>query len=124
MLIPLPTLVCGALVVLVTGFSSGMYTHHKLDQAKAHAAQQKAIEKERAAAAGVNTEALGYAASEAKTNSRERVVIKEVIRVVQKPVYLEQCLDDDGLHILADDAAASNTRRGFESAVSASGATR
>lgn len=43
--------------------------------------------------------------------ARERVVVKEVERVLEKPVYRNVCLDDDGLRILADDIAASNARR-------------
>jgi hypothetical protein len=42
---------------------------------------------------------------------RERVVAKRVMDVLEKPVYRNECLDDDGLRLLADDIAASNARR-------------
>lgn len=50
---------------------------------------------------------------------RERVVVKEVERVLEKPMYRSVCLDDDGLRILADDIAASNARRELEPPVPA-----
>jgi hypothetical protein len=43
--------------------------------------------------------------------ARERIVVKEVQRVLEKPVYRNVCLDDGGLRILSDDIAASNARR-------------
>lgn len=47
--------------------------------------------------------AASYEALKASTDARERVVVKEVTRVVEKPVYRNECLDDDGLRILAAD---------------------
>jgi hypothetical protein len=65
-----------------------------------------------------------FQAGQASAAEREPVVIQEVIRVVSKPVYLERCLDDDGLRIIAADIQAANARRGLATALPASAAAR
>ena len=47
-----------------------------------------------------------YEQATAVEETRERVVIKEVTRVVSRPVYRAECVDADGLRILAADIAA------------------
>ena len=56
-----------------------------------------------------DTAAQGYEIVKANDEVRERIVTKEVIRVVQKPVYRNECVDADGLRILAADIAARTT---------------
>ena len=119
----LQVLIAAVLAALVAGFGGGIWTHRKLDQAEAYATQQKAVAQARGDLNRIEHAGTSYVAGEVKAEERERVVIKEVIRVVSKPVYREQCLDDDGMRILSDDARASNARRGLEPAVPASGAT-
>jgi hypothetical protein len=63
-----------------------------------------------------------YQAQLASAQARERIVIQEVERVASKPEYRDQCLDDDGMRILADDIQSSNTRRGLGPAVPAASA--
>lgn len=63
-----------------------------------------------------------FQATQADANAREVEVIKEVIRVVSKPVYREQCFDDDGMRIIAADIQATNARRGLGAALPASAA--
>lgn len=63
--------------------------------------------------------AEAYIVGSAKEDARERVVIKEVIRVIQDPRMLAECMPSDGLRILADDATAANARRGIAPAVPA-----
>jgi hypothetical protein len=65
-----------------------------------------------------------YQETQADANAREVIVTKEVIRVVQKPVYREQCFDDDGMRIIAADVQAANARRGLGSEVPASAPAR
>lgn len=67
---------------------------------------------------------IAYQQGEAAAEIREREVIKEVIRVVQKPVYREQCLDDDGMRIIAADIQAANARRGLGPALPASSSAK
>lgn len=54
----------------------------------------------------VDQAATAHEGTKAAAAARERIVIKEVERVVEKPVYRSVCLDDDGLRILAADIDA------------------
>lgn len=62
---------------------------------------------------GIHAASARYQSGNAGAGERERVVVKEVERVLEKPVYRESCLDADGLRILGGDIEASNTRRGL-----------
>lgn len=112
--------IISAVVAALLGFGAGwkvkagIYAQAELDR------QEKVRVDARKDMHRVETAALNYVAGEDQAEARERIVIKEVIRVVSKPVYREQCLDDDGMRILADDARASNARRGLEPPVPAS----
>lgn len=67
---------------------------------------------------------MRFQQGQAEANTREVEVIKEVIRVVQKPVYREQCFDDDGMRIISADIQAANARRGLGAEVPASAQAR
>lgn len=67
---------------------------------------------------------MRFQQGQAEANTREVEVIKEVIRVVQKPVYREQCFDDDGMRIISADIQAANARRGLGPEVPASAPAR
>lgn len=51
----------------------------------------------------IHVAATKYEAIKTAAEVRERIVEKEVERVVEKPVYTNSCLDADGLKILSDD---------------------
>lgn len=53
--------------------------------------------------------AAGHEAFKTESDARERVITREVERVVQAPAYRAVCIDADGLRILAADAAARTT---------------
>jgi hypothetical protein len=61
----------------------------------------------------VNQASARYQVHRADAAQRERIVTKEVRVVLEKPVYRESCLDDDGMRILTEDIQAANARRGF-----------
>lgn len=54
----------------------------------------------------VDKASAGHETFRAAASAREVIVEKEVERVVEKPVYRNMCLDDDGLRIIAADIAA------------------
>lgn len=54
----------------------------------------------------VDQAATAHEGTKAAAAARERIVIKEVERVVEKPVYRSVCLDDDGLRLLSADIDA------------------
>jgi hypothetical protein len=60
---------------------------------------------------GIQAASERLEAQREQRGARERIVVKEVERVLEKPVYSVACVDDAGLRILADDIAASNARR-------------
>lgn len=65
----------------------------------------------------IDRAAEGFEAGQADAGIHEVETQKEVIRVVTKPVYLERCLDDDGLRIITSDIDAANNRRGLAASV-------
>lgn len=87
-------------------------------QQLAVAAKTKALTDENKAL--VESQAAVFAAGQANAAAHETTVEKEVIRVVTKTEYRNDCLDDDGLRIIADDIRAANARRGLAPDVSAS----
>lgn len=93
----------GALVALATGFAGGWQVRAwKSGADDADRIEQAALDARRKYE---NADRAGqlYEATRAGTQARERIVIQEVERVVQKPVYRSECLDDDGLRLLAAD---------------------
>lgn len=110
------------LAALAVGFTSGWQVRSwKADADEQDRAEMQAkaahAQRERADRA-----AEQYETGRATAEARERVVVKEVRRVVEKPVYRDVCLDADGLRVLADDVAASNARRRLAPAVPAASA--
>lgn len=109
-----------ALVALLMGFGGGWKTHSwktASDEKDRLALVDKQKEEN---AAKVDTASAKFEGKSAEADVRERVVVKEVIRVVQKPVYRERCLDDDGMRILTSDITAANARRELTPALPAS----
>lgn len=102
---------------LVVGFGLGWGVHGW--KTGAEEAERLQVAQELASEQQRKIEALSaqFETQRAASQARERVVVKEVQRVLEKPVYRNVCLDDDGLRILSDDGAASNARRQLSPAV-------
>lgn len=93
----------GGLIVFGAGFGSGWQVRAwKAGADDADRLEQAALDAKRKYE---NADRAGqqYEGQRAGAQARERIVIQEVERVVQKPVYRSECLDDDGLRILAAD---------------------
>ena len=94
---------------LAAGLAGGYY----LRDLQADAADKQRIEQAARDAARraehADQSAAGYETAKAADEVRERIVVKEVTRVVEKPVYRNVCIDADGLRILASDIAARTT---------------
>lgn len=82
------------------------------------AAKEQAIRAQRG-----DTAAAGHEADKRQIEVEIREVIKEVERVVEKPVYREQCLDADGLRVLSDAIRGATPASQPASAVPRPGAT-
>lgn len=113
---------------LAAGLALGAAGAWKVQGWRHDAAEKSRIEQEARAMLRRQENAIEasvkFQASQASADAREAEVVKEVIRVVTKPVYREQCLDDDGMRILAADIQAANARRGLGAAMPASSAPR
>lgn len=96
---------------IVVGFGLGWLVHSWKTEAEEAERQQAAQELAREQQRMVNRASAQHEARREQREARERVVVKEVERVLEKPVYREFCLDDDGLRLLTEDIAASNARR-------------
>jgi hypothetical protein len=106
-----------ALGLIISGFTGGWkvrdWKSAKDDQARTEqTAKETAIRAQR-----IDTAAVSHEDFKVRASVRERIVVKEVDRVIKEPVYLNECIDDDGLRILASDIAA----RTLAPSVSASG---
>ena len=95
-----------ALALVIAAFSGGWVVRDwkagaEMAEVLAQAAKDQAARRSQVDAAAAGHEKYRKAAA-----ARERVVIKEVERVIEKPVYLNTCFDDAGLQLLAADIAA------------------
>lgn len=104
-------LVGGVLVSLAMGFAGGWRTHSwKVAADAAETAEATAAEAARRAEQHDAAE-VAFEKGRASAEVREVEVVKEVVRVVSKPVYRDMCFDADGVRILTEDIAAANARR-------------
>lgn len=101
--------------IALAAFASGGATSWKV-QSWRHDAQEKQRMEQEAKEQGIRAQRIDTAASgheaDKKEIQAERVTItKTVEKIVEKPVYRDMCLDDDGLRALgaaiAPDPAAS-----------------
>ena len=95
-----------AAIIFALGAATGVKVHATMDAAQ-HARELEQAHKEAARRVErVDNAAIQHEKFKAATDARERTVIQEVERVVQVPVYRNECFDADGLRILAADIAA------------------
>lgn len=96
------------------GWTAANWRADAREAERVQAAQDLAREQQRM----VSRAAAQFESQRTQRDARERVVVREVERVLEKPVYRNVCLDDDGLRILTEDTATSNARRQLEPALS------
>jgi hypothetical protein len=112
-----PSWLITALVGLALGSAGGWQVHAWKAGADERDRLEKTAQAGRDDAKRMDRAAEKFETAQSQAQRREAHVIQEVIRVIEKPVYRERCLDDDGLRLLADDIDASNARRGLAAAV-------
>ena len=86
-----------AAVIFALGAASGVKVHSALTDQKELAKQQAAAKQQHLRLEKIDVAATGHEADKAQLRTQFKTIIKEVDRVVQKPVYLNVCFDDDGL---------------------------
>lgn len=77
-------------------------THKKITamQAKLAEAERRAYEQSQEYAQQMAQASEQYQAQKAQREDKERVRYVEVQKIVEKPVYINNCIDSDGLHQL------------------------
>ena len=90
------------IAVFVGGFAAGVKWHAGQDAIKENARQVNQRATERLQRQNSNTAAVAHESDKVRIETEYRDVIKEVQRVVEKPVYRNVCLDPDGLSVIGD----------------------
>jgi len=96
------TAIAGAVILLLTG----AYIGHRMTAASYQAdiikAQQAAAEAIAAAAKQANMQAEELEKARAEREIVYRTITKQVDRIVDRPIYRNDCIDDDGLQSIND----------------------
>ena len=90
------------LAVFVGGMMVGIKYHAGRDAIAEQARQVNQRATERLQRQNSNTAAVAHESDKVRIETEYRDVIKEVQRVVEKPVYRNVCLDPDGLSVIGD----------------------
>lgn len=86
-----------AIVIFAAGAASGVKIQSALTDQKALAEQRAAARQQHARLEKIDVAATGHESDKAQLRTQFKTITEEVDRVVQKPVYLNVCFDDDGL---------------------------
>jgi len=89
-----------AVACLLAGFGGGWKTNGWRHDAALHAAQVEQARTAQKRIDRVDEAAVGHEDFKAKEEIRYVERIKMVTKLVDRPVYRAQCLDDDGLRLL------------------------
>lgn len=95
-----------ALALVIAAFSGGWVVRDWKAGAEMAEVLAQAAKDQAARRAQVDAAAAGHEKYRKAAAARERVVIKEVERVVENKIYSNVCFDDSGLRLLAADIAA------------------
>ena len=90
------------IAVFVGGMMAGIKWHAGQDAIKENARQVNQRATERLQRQNSNTAAVAHESDKVRIETEYRDVIKEVQRVVEKPVYRNVCFDPDGLSVIGD----------------------
>lgn len=105
------THVAAAVVALAVGFAGGWKTQGwRWDAADKQRMEQENKERQRQLDRA-NTASTTFEDKRATNETRYRTVTVTLEKVVERPVYLQQCLDDDGLRVL-NEQISGNTDPG------------
>ena len=83
--------------IFLAGLASGVKIHAGLTAQRDLATLQAGAKEQARRVDKIDVAATGHEADKAHIRTQFKTIIKEVDRVVQNPVYLHVCFDDDGL---------------------------
>jgi hypothetical protein len=122
--IPLYVYVAAGVAIAGCSFTAGWKVNGwRYDSVRFQETQQRAQEGRRQAGQ-IDRAAEAFEARQAAADAREADLERRTYAELQKPAARLQCLSPDGLRILADAAAESNTRRGAAAALPAASGPR
>lgn len=99
----IPWLYIGVALAAVVGFQAFLASVRHEARAECVAEHLEAARFAREAARDKGDKAsTRYEAGKAERAGRERIVVQEVERIVDRPVYRDRCVDDDGLRVIRD----------------------
>ena len=101
----------GAALCVAAGFGAGWTTQGWRQDAARYAAEQALVASQNDLRKQIDRAAEAYQDGE---DAARRNAVKQdpkVIYVASKPEYRADCLDDDGLQLVADEIRAANARR-------------
>ena len=90
------------IAVFVGGMMAGIKWHAGQDAIKENARQVNQRAEERMRRQNANTAAVAFEGDRVRIETEFRDVIREVDRVIEKPVYHSACFDSDGLRVIND----------------------
>lgn len=108
--IPLPWMLAGGLATTIAAFVAGGYTGRALCQNGYFKASQKAEVKQDAVVVAAQSRDQLAANREVVRQSTVREIIREVPKIIDRPVYHNVCVDADGVQLLERAVAAANDR--------------
>lgn len=102
-----------ALAIFTAGGAAGIKWHAGVDAQRELAVHEAAAKATQKKLERIDMAAANHEADKAQIGAQIKTIIKEVDRVVEKPVYRDTvCFDDDGLRLIraaiASDAAAAS----------------
>lgn len=104
-------MLAGAALVAAFSFGAGWKVQGWRCDAANNAAIKAAIAAKNAAQGKVNEAAKTYEVKREQARIEYREITKTVDKIVDRPVYLNRCLDDDGLRVLSDHIDRANAAR-------------
>lgn len=105
-----PYLIIGGLVASIASFGGGVMVGKDLTENGYFKAQQKADEKREQVIRQAQTADTAAAAQDVRRVTTFREIIREVPKVIDRPVYRNVCNDDDGVRQLQRAVEAANGR--------------
>ena len=96
------THLAAALLALALGFGTAWKTQEWRHGAKEAERLEQVAESKRINERAADGAATGHEKDKAKAKVQYRTIYQEVERVVQKPIYRNVCLDDDGVRLISN----------------------
>ncbi len=96
-------------LALVASFISGVKVSGWFNDSKELATQEKVLELKEEFKRHENSVATNLEEKLKELKANERIIEREKIKIIDRPVYLNECIDDDGLRLLNKQRSKQDT---------------